>query len=57
MLYLLMKNIAMRLCRAEWTFIIVVVLIAFTNMLSGCGKMGDLYLPDPATEQSSQKSE
>ena len=51
MLYALMMRIAMRLCWAEWAFIVVVILIALSSLLSGCGKTGNLYLPDKSEQQ------
>lgn len=34
------------MCKANWLFLAVVAVLAISSLLSGCGKTGDLYLPD-----------
>lgn len=41
----------MRFCWANWLFIVVVAVLSLSSMLTGCGKTGDLYLPDESAEQ------
>lgn len=49
-------SIAMRMCWANWAFFVVVVLLSLSSLLAGCGKTGDLYLPEePAQQHSSQQ--
>jgi len=46
----------MRICWANWAFLLVIVLLSLSSLLAGCGKTGDLYLPDePEQPQQSQQ--
>jgi len=47
----------MRLCAPQWLFIVVVILLGLSSMLSGCGKKGPLYIPEkpPAENAASTK--
>lgn len=42
----------MRMCWANWLLLIAVVVLSLSSMLTGCGKTGDLYLPDDTGEQT-----
>ncbi|MDH5764568.1 MAG: lipoprotein [Gammaproteobacteria bacterium] len=42
----------MKYCWANWVFIVVLAVLSLSSLLSGCGKTGDLYLPDKETEQT-----
>ena len=47
----------MRLCAPQWLFLVVVILLGLSSMLSGCGKKGPLYVPgSPAAEQPVEKA-
>ena len=34
------------MCKANWLLLVVVAVLAISSLLSGCGKTGDLYLPE-----------
>jgi len=43
----------MRICWANWAFLLVIILLSLSSLLAGCGKTGPLYLPDePAPQQT-----
>ena len=44
----------MRFCWANWLLLIVIAGLSLSSMLSGCGKMGDLYLPEQ-TQQTNKE--
>ena len=46
----------MRVCWAHWVFIAVVALLFVSSLLAGCGKTGDLYLPDEPTGQQVEQA-
>jgi len=39
----------MRICWPQMVFILLVIAIGISGMLTGCGKKGPLYLPTEAT--------
>lgn len=47
----------MRFCPSQWLFIILVVLLGVSSMLSACGKKGPLYLPEQKAQTSEQNKQ
>ncbi len=41
--------------RPYYLLCLIIALLGAGSLLGGCGQKGDLYLPDPGTEQSSEK--
>lgn len=46
----------MRLCWSQILFLLLVIVLGISSMLSGCGKKGPLYLPDEKPQQTQQTS-
>ncbi len=45
-------------CWARYTLWLMIAVLGFGNMLSACGRKGDLYLPEePAVQQTQQSQE
>lgn len=41
----------MRFCWSQTLFLLVILVLGISSMLSGCGKKGPLYLPQPSSLQ------
>ena len=46
----------MRICWSQILFLLLVIVLGISSMLSGCGKKGPLYLPDEKPRQTQQTS-
>lgn len=48
----------MRFCWSQSLFLLLVIILGISSILSGCGKKGPLYLPEPEqlSEQTPQDS-
>lgn len=44
----------MRFCWANWLLLVVIATLSLSSLLAGCGKTGDLYLPEE-TQQSNKE--
>jgi len=48
-------GLLMKFCWANWLFFLVIAGLSVSSMLSGCGKTGNLYLPDEQVDQVDKK--
>jgi predicted small lipoprotein YifL len=44
----------MRICWSQTLFLLLVIVLGTGSMLSGCGKKGPLYLPQPQQDPQQQ---
>lgn len=45
----------MRFCWANWLFLMVIVVLSLSSILTGCGKTGDLYLPEQSPQSNKEQ--